>query len=82
VSWDKDAACRTPAVSSEIFFPISYAGYSPEVKQAKAVCFACPASSACLAYALDRVEPEGIWGGLTPQERRTLRATTRQEATR
>lgn len=52
------------------------------MKQAKAVCFACPASSACLAYALDRVEPEGIWGGLTPQERRTLRATTRQEATR
>ncbi|WP_436759390.1 WhiB family transcriptional regulator [Streptosporangium sp. V21-05] len=82
MSWDKNAACRTPAVNREIFFPISYAGHSPEVKQAKAVCRSCPISPACLAYALERAEPEGIWAGLTPQERRTIRTRTRQEATR
>jgi len=37
---------------------------SPAVlDQAKALCATCPARAACLAGALERREPWGVWGG-------------------
>lgn len=34
-----------------------------EVEQAKALCQACPLRQECLAGALERREPWGVWGG-------------------
>ncbi|MDT4939562.1 MAG: WhiB family transcriptional regulator, redox-sensing transcriptional regulator [Pseudonocardiales bacterium] len=34
-----------------------------ELEQAKALCRACPARLACLAGAIERREPWGVWGG-------------------
>ncbi|WP_269168893.1 MULTISPECIES: WhiB family transcriptional regulator [unclassified Modestobacter] len=34
-----------------------------QLEQAKAHCATCPVRSACLAGALDRAEPWGVWGG-------------------
>ncbi|MER7131212.1 WhiB family transcriptional regulator [Streptosporangium saharense] len=70
------AACRK--VDSECFFPISYGAHIPEVIEAKKICGDCPILQACLAYALENGETEGIWGGLVPDERRAilLRQTT------
>jgi WhiB family redox-sensing transcriptional regulator len=34
-----------------------------QLEQAKALCVGCPARAACLAGALDRAEPWGVWGG-------------------
>jgi WhiB family redox-sensing transcriptional regulator len=34
-----------------------------QLEQAKALCVGCPAQAACLAGALDRAEPWGVWGG-------------------
>jgi len=34
-----------------------------QLEQAKAFCQDCPVRSACLAGALDRGEPWGVWGG-------------------
>jgi len=34
-----------------------------DVEFAKSLCGACPARTACLAGALDRQEPWGVWGG-------------------
>jgi WhiB family transcriptional regulator, redox-sensing transcriptional regulator len=34
-----------------------------QLEQAKALCAQCPIRSACLAGALDRGEPWGVWGG-------------------
>jgi WhiB family transcriptional regulator, redox-sensing transcriptional regulator len=36
---------------------------------ARAVCAACPVRAACLAHAMARDEPWGMWGGLTTRER-------------
>ena len=47
--------CRDP----ELFF-----AESPEdVLRAKALCGQCPVRAACLAGALERAEPCGVWGG-------------------
>lgn len=43
----------------ELFFADS----PDDVQRAKALCSACPVRSACLAEALQRGEPFGVWGG-------------------
>jgi WhiB family redox-sensing transcriptional regulator len=42
-------------------------------RTAKSICNACPVRELCLDYALVAKEDFGIFGGLTPQERRLLR---------
>ena len=34
-----------------------------QLERAKALCGACPVRSSCLAAALERAEPWGVWGG-------------------
>ena len=34
-----------------------------DLEQAKTLCAACPMRAACLAGALERAEPWGVWGG-------------------
>ena len=43
----------------EIWFAETPSG----VEEAKALCGSCPIRAACLAGALDRREPWGVWGG-------------------
>jgi WhiB family redox-sensing transcriptional regulator len=44
--------------------PALFFAESPEdVEQAKALCRGCRARTACLAGALERSEPWGVWGG-------------------
>ena len=43
----------------ELFFAES----SQDVEEAKAMCWGCRARLACLAGALERREPWGVWGG-------------------
>ena len=47
--------CRDP----DLFFAESPAA----VVRAKALCAQCPVRAACLADALQRAEPCGVWGG-------------------
>jgi WhiB family transcriptional regulator, redox-sensing transcriptional regulator len=49
--------CRL--VDPDLFFAESPA----DVETAKALCLDCPAREACLAGALKRREPWGVWGG-------------------
>lgn len=65
--WRAQAACRNSDV--EMFFPATEEAAAP----AKAVCAACPVREACLEWALDTRQDEGVWGGLSESERRRLR---------
>jgi WhiB family transcriptional regulator, redox-sensing transcriptional regulator len=51
-----ELACRT---DPELFF----AEAPGDVELAKALCVDCPIRRACLAGALERREPWGVWGG-------------------
>jgi hypothetical protein len=63
------AACRE--VDPELFFPTAESGtvWQAQVAAAKAVCAGCPVRAECLAWALQAL-PDGVAGGMTPQERR------------
>lgn len=57
----------------DAFFPDSGAqGYQDSVS-AKGLCSGCPIIEQCLRFALNTDEPNGIWGGKTPAERRALK---------
>jgi WhiB family redox-sensing transcriptional regulator len=66
-SWIEGALCAQVDVG-DLFFP--EAGAS--TRDARAICAACPVRAACLEYALERNEQNGIWGGLTLRQRRQL----------
>lgn len=73
-SWQEDAACH--GEDSTLFF--SRPGESTvqrDVREWKAmtVCRRCPVVAECLAYALDRPEKYGVWGGLNEGERHSMR---------
>ena len=55
------AALRLPCRVSD---PDLWFAESPaDLEQAKALCGDCPLRRACLAAALERAEPWGVWGG-------------------
>jgi WhiB family redox-sensing transcriptional regulator len=53
--WDADP---------DLFFAESPA----DVERAKALCVGCPVQESCLAGALERREPWGVWGGQLVQQ--------------
>lgn len=53
-----------PAVPCHVGDPDLWFAESPvDLERAKELCGACPIRRECLAAALDRQEPWGVWGG-------------------
>ncbi|MEU0965798.1 WhiB family transcriptional regulator [Streptomyces sp. NPDC005917] len=74
MSWREVASCRDG--DPDLFFPIGHSDCGPtlvQIGEAKAVCRRCPVMQQCLAWALDAHPVEGIWGGTTENERRSMR---------
>ncbi|MFB6813084.1 WhiB family transcriptional regulator [Streptomyces sp. NPDC056347] len=69
------AGTRTPCHErSDIFVhPVRRTPYQSAVTEAKALCAQCPIRAACVEHAIRHGETDGIWGGLTPAERRAHR---------
>jgi len=65
--WYGDALCAQ--IGSEMFFPDK----GGSTRAAKTICRKCTVVDACLVSALVRDEQHGIWGGLSPRERRQLK---------
>lgn len=63
---DGTQACATEP--TEVFFPHE----SEDPTPAKAICQVCAFRRPCLAFALTR-QVQGVWGGTTEAERRSLR---------
>jgi WhiB family redox-sensing transcriptional regulator len=72
MDWRTRAACSSE--DPELFFPIGTTGPAVEqVEAAKRVCAGCAVREDCLEFALASNQEAGIWGGLTEDERRTLK---------
>lgn len=59
VPWTGLAACRSIDNAIDLFFSEELA----DIGAAKLVCASCPVMAPCLAEALERREPAGVWGG-------------------
>jgi WhiB family transcriptional regulator, redox-sensing transcriptional regulator len=73
--WYDQAECLK--ADADAFYPEK--GRST-VHAAKRICGRCPVQAPCLAWALDRGERYGVWGGKTERERRKIAALRRQVA--
>ena len=70
-NWARNAACRDK--DPVLFFGSGKESLSQrEAREwkAKAICTACRSKPACLDYALATRQEDGVWGGLSEDERR------------
>lgn len=75
LAWRAQGRCQT--VDPETFFPAP----SEPADVALALCRSCDVQGACLAWALDQGDCNGVWGGTTPRERRAMLVAWRSENT-
>lgn len=70
--WRERAACLE--YDPELWWPIGTTGPAvSQIELAITVCSRCEVITECLAYALDNGISEGVWGGLSEDERATLK---------
>ncbi|KUN75378.1 WhiB family transcriptional regulator [Streptomyces griseoruber] len=75
MDWRHNAVCR--AEDPELFFPIGSIGPALlQIEEAKAVCRRCPVMDRCLQWALEAGQIDGVWGGLSEDERRAMKRRT------
>lgn len=70
--WRERGLCL--AASPNLFFP----SRGEPAEPAKLICAACPVTPQCREEGLRRSAEEGIWGGLTRDERKRVRAARRR----
>ena len=74
ISWRVNSACQ--CLDPDIFYPES----EDNCDQAIAICESCHVRIACLNYALETREKQGVWGGASARERRRLLRVGRRSA--
>jgi WhiB family transcriptional regulator, redox-sensing transcriptional regulator len=68
---DEIPPCQT--TDPEIWFSDDQEGSGTHYKLARQLCSECPVQDLCLEFALVSEEQFGVWGGLSPRERRMMR---------
>lgn len=73
MDWRHQAQCKDE--DPELFFPVGNAGPALlQTEEAKSVCRRrCPVMDHCLQWALESGQEHGVWGGLSEDERRSMR---------
>lgn len=69
-----DAACRTPRGIATVDLVFARGDTLTARTFARVFCGRCPIKQECQDIALTRREEYGVWGGLTPKQRRNLLA--------
>lgn len=89
IDWRDKARCAARDANGanihdpELFFPVGNSGPALlQIAEAKAVCHACPVASMCLSWALESGQDAGVWGGMSEDERRSLKRRDHARATR
>lgn len=76
--WQEQAQCS--GSDTETFYHDTWEKRREELVLLKKMCSHCPVAAECLDYALQTNEAYGIWGGLTPAERRLVRRRAARRA--
>jgi WhiB family transcriptional regulator, redox-sensing transcriptional regulator len=72
MTWRDRAACL--GVDPELFFPIGNTGPAlSQIEEAKTVCHRCEVVEPCLSWAMESRQEDGVWGGLSADERRAVK---------
>lgn len=72
MDWRNEASCKD--ANPDLFFPIGTTGAAVgQVDMARRICGSCLVREPCLEFALASNQDAGVWGGLTEDERRTLK---------
>ena len=72
MDWRHRSICRDE--DPELFFPVGTSGPALlQIAEAKTVCRRCPVVSECLSWALESGQDAGVWGGMSENERRSLK---------
>ncbi|MEV0989915.1 WhiB family transcriptional regulator [Streptomyces sp. NPDC049949] len=72
MDWRHNAVCREE--DPELFFPLGNTGPALlQIEEAKSVCRRCPVMEPCLQWALEAGLDDGVWGGLSDDERRVMK---------
>lgn len=74
IVWRELGACR--GLEPSIFYPDD----DDDALDAKEVCAECGVRVACLEFALQAREKQGVWGGATERERRRIIRQRRRSA--
>jgi WhiB family redox-sensing transcriptional regulator len=72
--WFEEAACTSS--DPDAWWPAK----GGNIDKAKRICRDCPVRAPCLKYALDTNQKDGIWGGLSVNERRKLKREAAKRA--
>jgi WhiB family redox-sensing transcriptional regulator len=72
MTWRNRAACLD--ADPELFFPTGNTGPAlVQIEEAKLICGRCDVVETCLNWAIEFGQDAGVWGGLSAEERRTLK---------
>ena len=71
MTWRSCAACLDE--NPELFFPLGNAGPAYQIDKAKVICRRCEVADTCLRWAIESRQDDGVWGGLSTDERRALK---------
>ena len=72
MQWLNQSRCLNE--DPELFFPVGNTGPAvDQIEQAKSVCRQCTVTAECLEYAIKENQDTGVWGGLSEDERKSLK---------
>ncbi|WP_460663716.1 WhiB family transcriptional regulator [Kribbella swartbergensis] len=78
-NWRSGGACVEE--DPDLFFPVGSTGPAQlQAEAAKRICRRCDVVDACLRWAMETGQDAGVWGGLSEDERRSLRGRSRRRA--
>jgi len=76
--WMALSLCKLFKIPPSLFFP--GVGEHHVRRAAKRICASCAVQDECLSYALNKGIKDGIWGGRTHLERRSIELSIKQSA--
>lgn len=74
--WQYNAACREHT-DADLWFPTIRSNpdrYAAACAEAVTICAGCPVRAVCATVAITTRDDDGVWGGLTPEDRATIRS--------